>query len=65
MFGWSMKGCLRKYITLWGYFWFFECKCPKTSKNCHILRIFLSNKQSKMGKNNVPYREICHLKSHL
>ena len=49
MFGWAMIGCLRKYITVWGHFLFFECKWPKTSQNYHILRTFLSNKQLKIG----------------
>ena len=48
MFGWAMTGCLRKYITLWGYFWFFECKWPKTSQNSHILRIFYLINNSKL-----------------
>ena len=49
MFGWSMTGGLRKYIILWGYFWLFGCKWPKTSQNSHVLRISLSNKQFKIG----------------
>ena len=29
MFGWAMRGCLRKYITLWGYFCFFLVQMAK------------------------------------
>ena len=47
MLRWVSTLYFRNYITLWGYFWYFECKWQNNSQNSHIFLIFSPNKNLK------------------